>query len=160
MEFVKITESNYLEVASIYKQGIKTGLATFETETPNWKVWDKKHLPFCRFALLDDKKMCGWVSLAAVSERYVYRGVAEVSIYIAKASRGKGYGKLLLNKLIKESENNGIWSLRSVLITDNIPSLKLHLNCGFREVGYYEKVGELNGVWLNNTVLERRSKTI
>lgn len=160
MEFKTITESHYTEVATIYKQGIQTGLATFETEVPDWKTWNDKHLPFCRFALFENNKMCGWASLAPVSKRHVYRGVAEVSIYIAEDARGKGYGKVLLNKLIKDSEANGIWSLRSVLMTANVPSLKLHLNCGFREVGYYEKVGELHGVWLDNTVLERRSKTI
>ena len=104
--------------------------------------------------------MAGWAALSPVSSRCVYAGVAEVSIYIADKYRGKGIGKILFSQLIKESEDNGLWTLQSGIFPENIGSIKLHEACGFRQVGYKEKIGKMNGIWRNNIILERRSKTV
>jgi len=104
--------------------------------------------------------MLGWTALTPVSSRCVYAGVAEVSIYIGKEERGKGIGKILLTELIRQSEENGIWTLQSGIFAENESSIKLHEKCGFRIVGYREKIGKKNGVWKDNVLMERRSKTI
>lgn len=160
MKLIDISKENYADVLKIYSDGIKTGQATFETTIPDWKKWDNDHLPFARIALIDDRKMLGWAALTATSKRKVYCGVAEVSVYVAKNESGKGIGTQLLKSLIKISELNHIWTLQAGIMEANKASIKLHLNCGFRQIGYREKIANLNGVWLNNIILERRSKII
>ncbi|MDP5082492.1 MAG: GNAT family N-acetyltransferase [Winogradskyella sp.] len=160
MEFVTISEDNYKYVAKIYEEGIKTGVATFETSVPPWKAWDASHFPFSRIALLNKNQMLGWAALSPVSIRKVYCGVAEVTVYVTKNERAKGFGTRLLNALIAQSEKNNIWTLQSSIMELNQASLKMHLSSGFREIGYREKIGNLNGKWLNNIILERRSQRI
>lgn len=160
MIFAAITPKNYPQVAAIYTEGIKTGMATFETSIPNWEKWDASHLPFGRIVVMDNTTIMGWGSLAPVSSRCVYGGVAEVSVYVAEHARGKGYGKKLLLELIKISEENGLWTLQSGIMKANEASKQMHLKCGFRVIGYREKIGKLNGEWLDNVILEKRSNRI
>lgn len=159
MEIVNIEQAHYAAIAAIYLQGIATGNATFQTSAPGWEEWDQSHLPHSRIALLVNNSITGWAALTAVSSRCVYAGVAEVSIYVAGEHRGKGYGKLLLNELIQQSEANGIWTLQAGIFPENTGSLQLHESCGFRKIGYREKIGNMNGTWRDNIMLERRSKT-
>ena len=142
----------------IYKQGLATNIATFQDDLPQWEEWDKGHLGFCRISVYENNKMLGWAALTPVSSRCVYVGVAEVSVYIAQDERGKGIGKILLNELIKQSEANGIWTLQSSIFSENHSSIKLHEKCGFRMVGYREKIGKKNGIWKDNVLMEHRSK--
>jgi L-amino acid N-acyltransferase YncA len=160
VETKPITENDYQAIAEIYLQGIATGYATFQTEAPEWEVLDKSHLSFCRLAVFEGEEMLGWAALSPVSSRCVYGGVAEVSIYVASNARGKGIGKKLLAQLIKESEENGLWTLQSGIFPENIGSIKLHEDMGFRKIGYREKIGNMNGVWRDNVILERRSKIV
>lgn len=160
MEFKPVTKENFPKLVEIYSQGIATNIATFQNDLPIWKDWDKGHLNFCRISLYDNDKMIGWTALSPVSSRCVYSGVAEVSVYVATDARGKGVGQILLNELIKQSEANGIWTLQSGIFAENKPSIKLHENCGFRIVGYREKIGKKNGVWKDNILMERRSQVI
>ena len=160
MEIKPITKDNFSEVIEIYKQGLATNIATFQNDSPQWEEWDKGHLDFCRISIFDNNKMLGWTALTSVSSRCVYAGVAEVSIYIAQDERGKGIGKTLLTELIQQSEENGIWTLQSGIFAENESSIKLHEKCGFRLVGYREKIGKKNGIWKDNVLMERRSKNI
>ncbi len=160
MEFVIINETNYSQVAKIYAEGIKTGIATFEAQIPNWKTWDENHLSFGRIALIQSELMLGFASLSPVSKREVYKGVAEVSVYVSEDQKGKGFGKKLLFKLIEISEENNIWTLQSGIMRANKGSIHIHKKCGFRIIGYREKIGQLQGVWLDNIILERRSKKV
>ncbi len=160
MPIIALTEAHYPQVAEIYQQGIATGTATFETSVPKWADWDKSHLPFGRLVAIENDKVKGWAALSPVSSRCVYGGVAEVSIYIANEARGQGLGKLLLNQLIYESEANGIWTLQAGVFPNNKASIALHQNCGFRIIGHKERIGQLNGQWLDNILLEKRSKTV
>ena len=150
---------DWKEVAAIYASGIATGFATFETSVPDWSKWDKDHLPFARI-VATEKEVIGWASLTAVSNRCVYGGVAEVSVYVSKVHRGKGVGKKLLNSLIAESEKNGIWTLQAGIFSENIVSIKLHESVGFRIIGYRERIGKLNDLWKDTVLLEKRSKVI
>ncbi len=160
MNLINISAENYPEVARIYGEGLQTGTATFETTIPNWEKWDAGHLSFGRILAVDENKYLGWAALSPVSSRCVYGGVAEVSVYISENARGKGVGEFLLKKLIEISEENNIWTLQSGIFRENTASHRLHSKCGFREIGYKEKVGQLNGIWKDNVLLERRSKIV
>ncbi len=160
MKLIEISEENFSEVARIYGEGLQTGTATFETTIPKWEKWDAGHLSFGRILASEENKPLGWVALSPVSSRCVYGGVAEVSVYVSEAARGEGVGEFLLKKLIEISEANNIWTLQSGIFRDNVASHKLHIKCGFREIGYKERVGQLKGVWKDNVLLERRSKTV
>ena len=148
------------QVAAIYQEGIATGQATFETAVPSFEHWDRNHLPIARFIADQGGTIVGWAALSPVSQRQVYAGVAEVSVYVAAASRGAGVGRQLLEALIDESERNGIWTLQAGIFPENAASIALHLTCGFREVGRRERIGKMNGVWRDTLLLERRSQTV
>jgi L-amino acid N-acyltransferase YncA len=148
------------QVKSIYEEGIQTGNATFQQQAPEWENWNEDHLPYSRIVALDNDEVAGWAALSPVSERCVYAGVAEVSVYVAEKFRGKKIGTLLLKQLIAQSEINGIWTLQSGIFPENVASIKLHEANGFRVVGYREKVGQMNGVWRDTILLEKRSQLI
>lgn len=158
MEIKTITQDHFSEVAEIYRQGLATGMATFQNEVPSWEEWDRAHLAFCRMAASKNNKILGWAALTPASGRSVYAGVAEVSIYLAEGERGKGIGTLLLNALIEQSEANGIWTLQSGIFSENKGSIRLHEKCGFRQVGYRERIAKKNGIWKDTVLMERRSK--
>lgn len=160
MEIKPITKDNFPELVEIYGQGLATNIATFQNDLPIWQDWDKGHLDFCRISIYENKEMLGWTALSPVSSRCVYSGVAEVSVYVATIARGKGIGEMLLNELIKQSEANGIWTLQSGIFSENQSSIKLHEKCGFRIVGYREKIGKKDGVWKDNILMEYRSKIV
>jgi len=148
-------------VRSIYEEGIATELATFETQSPEWEKWDKAHIQTCRLVAEEySLGIVGWAALSPVSNREVYSGVMEVSVYVAQASRGKGIGKKLLQRLIKDSEANGIWTLQSAILSENEASIRLHLISGFRLVGKRERLGKLNKQWRDVVLMERRSKKV
>lgn len=149
-------------VREIYSQGIATGNATFETELPDWQKWDGSHRKDCRLVAVETSgsQVTGWAALSPVSIRHVYRGVAEVSVYVGSAARGRGIGRALLQALIRDAEAAGIWTLQAGIFPENTASITLHKSCSFREVGVRQKIGMLNGVWRNVLLLERRSPTV
>lgn len=157
----EMKSENWEDVAKIYMEGINTGKATFQSELPSFEEWDKGHMKVCRLVACNGKNILGWAVLSPTSSRCVYKGVAEVSIYIGEAYRGKGVGKSLLNSLVKASEENGIWSLYSAIIRENESSIAMHKSCGFREIGIREKVAKMpNGVWHDTVLMERRSNVV
>lgn len=148
------------EVRSIYLEGIASGNSTFETEAPPWEKWDEAHLQIARLVMRDGERILGWAALSPVSKRNVYRGVAELTVAVTESARGQGVGRALLQALIDESERNGIWTLQASIFPENTASVKLHLRCGFREVGRRERIATLNGVWRDTLLFERRSPTL
>ena len=156
----RMKADDWEQVRSIYLEGIATGHATFETTAPSWEKWDAGHLQIVRLVARDQSIVLGWAALSPVSSRCVYGGVAEVSVYVGKNGRGQGIGRALLESLIEESEQNGIWMLQAGVFPENMASINLHLRCGFREVGRRERIGKLNGVWRSTLLLERRSKSV
>ncbi|MCU7196112.1 GNAT family N-acetyltransferase [Turicibacter sanguinis] len=150
---------HYERVGTIYKQGIDSHHCTFESDVPTWEGFDANHLPFCRFVVLNEREeVIGWTALSQTSSRSCFEGVAEVSIYLDQHVIGQGIGEQLLNYLITESEQNGIWSLISGIFPENVASLRLHQKCGFRYVGYREKMGKTReGVFRDVLFMERRS---
>ena len=156
----KMDESHWPDVKRIYDDGIATKNATFERESPEWISWDQSHRRDCRLIAAVDGNVAGWATLSNVSNRCVYAGVAEVSIYIDTNYRGKGIGDQLLKHLITESEQNGLWTLQAGVFPENAASLKLHLNNGFRTLGIREKIGQMDSVWRDVVLLERRSPVV
>jgi L-amino acid N-acyltransferase YncA len=154
----KMEASDYDDVKRIYTEGIETKNATFEKSAPAWDEWNSKKLPHSRLIAMLGDEIVGWAALSATSDRHVYRGINEVSIYIAAAHSGKGIGKKLMESLIEVSEKNGVWTLYSSIFPENTASISLHKSCGFREIGYMEKAGCMDGVWRDTVLLERRSK--
>ena len=152
--------SDWEQVRSIYVEGIATGNATFETEAPSWEAWNSSHHPFGRLVVRFSNRVIGWAALSPVSQRCVYGGVAEVSVYVSQTQRRTGIGRQLLEALISESERNGIWTLQAGMFPENVGSLALHRRSGFREVGRRERIGRLNGVWRDTILLERRSSLV
>lgn len=160
MEILPINKDHYPDIAEIYRQGINTGMATFETSVPSWESWNENKLQHSRLIAFENKEALGWVALSKVSSRCVYEGVAEVSIYVSENHRGKGVGKILMQYLIKESEANGIWTLQSGMFPENEATIALHKLFGFRIIGYREKIGKLGVIWKDSVLMERRSKIV
>ncbi len=144
-------------VAAIYAQGIATRNATFETEVPTFDRWDRAHLSEHRLVARIDDAIVGWAALAPVSDRCVYGGVAEDSVYVAADARGRGVGRALLSTLVERAEDAGIWTVQTGIFPENAASVQLHLRCGFRVVGRRERLAQLDGIWRDVLFLERRS---
>lgn len=152
-----MTAKDWPAVETIYREGIATGIATFETEVPDRDTWERNHLTSCRLVARDaDGCVLAFAVLLPVSSRKVYAGVAEVSIYVSESARGKGVGKALLLRLVDESERAGFWTLQAGIFQQNAASIRLHERCGFRKVGVRERIGCLNGQWHDVVLLERR----
>lgn len=173
-----MTEADWPAVAEIYRQGIAGGNATFETEVPEWRDFDARHLLTCRLVARIGRgeqtgvgalecvsadrggEIAGWTALSRVSAREVYAGVAEVSIYIEKKFQGCGVGSKLLAAVIEESERKGIWTLQAGILAENETSVRLHERHGFRVVGIREKIGRRDGRWRDTILMERRSSAV
>lgn len=154
-------EHHWNQVKQIYEEGIATKIATFQDGVGSYEEWDAGHSPSCRLVATSEGIVLGWVALSPVSGRCVYKGVAEVSVYIGKDYRGQKLGERLLNEAISLSEKEGYWTLQSGIIRENLASRRLHETCGFRELGYREKVGKMStGIWHDVILMERRSKVL
>jgi len=147
-------------VERIYLEGIADGNATFETDSPGWEKWNLAHHKHSRLVAKENDQVVAWAALSPGSSRRVYRGVAEVSIYVAESAREKGIGKALFTELIRHSELNEIWTLQAGIFPENMASIALHKSCGFREVGVRVRIGQLGGQWRNTVLLERRSPIV
>ena len=147
-------------VLEIYRLGLETGEASFETEVPDWPTWNRKYHPFCRLVYAPGDRVLGWAALAPTSARACYRGVAEVSIYVDTAQLGKRIGDRLMAALVEASEAHGIWTLSSSIFAANRATLSLHLRHGFREVGFRERIARHHGRWRDTLLLERRSRRV
>jgi phosphinothricin acetyltransferase len=157
VEISPLRNDDWPRVREIYREGIATGNATFETEAPSWEAWNDAHLAIGRLVARIDGRIEGWIALSPVSERCVYAGVAEVSVYVAASARGRGAGKALLEAAIADAERGGIWTLQSGTFPENTASIALQKTCGFREVGRRERLGKMSGRWRDVVLLERRS---
>ncbi len=156
----ELHDNDAAAVLDIYRQGLDTGEASFETEPPDWPTWQRKYHPFCRLGFDESGLLLGWAALAPVSARDCYRGVAEISIYVNPDQRGRGIGSRLMARLVEDSEAEGIWTLYSSIFPENQATLKLHLKHGFREVGIRERIAQRDGRWRDTLILERRSQKV
>ena len=164
VDFRPMRDADYPAVVAIFQQGIEGGNATFEISPPSWERWNQDHFISGRWVAVaaESAEVIGWAALSFVSNRNVFRGVAELSIYIHNQFHGLGLGQKLMEIVIDDAEKNGIWMLQSGIFPENIASIKLHEKLGFRHVGYREKIGQMPGTnkWRDILILERRSGTI
>jgi phosphinothricin acetyltransferase len=148
-------------VLAIYQAGIDEGNATFETTAPTWPKFDQSKLAEHRFVALDDAGVVlGWAAAVPVSDRCVYAGVVEHSVYVDASARGRGIGRALLTALVDSTEAAGIWTIQAGVFPENTASLALHRALGFREVGRRERVGRQHGTWRDVILVERRSAIV
>jgi len=157
--FRPLVPADWPEVAEIYRQGIASGDATFETEVPSWDSWSAGRSPDCRIVAEMDGRTVGFAVLSPISGRCVYDGVREVTIYIAESARGLGVGSALLNRLIADTEALGIWTLEAGIFPENGASIRIFERCGFRILGTHERLGRFHdGRWRDVVLMERRSR--
>lgn len=153
----KMEKEDWSAVLEIYVQGIQTDRATFSIACPSYAEWDAAHVKSCRFVAEADGEVVGWAALTPFSSRECYQGVAEDSIYVSETCGGKGIGEKLLNALLTESEAQNFWTVQAHIIQKNEASLRLHTKCGFRPVGYRERIAKDRfGVWQNTVLMEHR----
>jgi L-amino acid N-acyltransferase YncA len=164
VEIVPMLPRHAGEVLAIFQDGIDGGNATFETAVPTWESFSAGKLPGHRFVARDAERVLGWVALSPVSDRPVFAGIAEVSIYVHPAAQGRGVGRSLLTAVIDSSERGGLWTLQAGIFPENTASIRLHEALGFRLLGIRERMGRhaFNGTstWRDVALLERRSPSV
>lgn len=156
--FRPMTRGDWPRVAAIFKEGIETHNATYDRDIPSWEQWNADHFPQCRIIVDVNGEIAGWAALLPISNRYVFRGVAELSIYLSCKFINRQIGRRLLAHIIDESEKAGFWMLQSGIFPENKASLRIHEKTGFRLVGRRERIGKMDGIWRDIVLLERRSK--
>lgn len=160
-----MTPADWPAVERIYAAGIATGHATFEDAPPTWETFDTGKLPGQRLVAVADGQVVGWAAASAVSERCVYAGVVEHSVYVNPAHQGRGTGLALLEALTASTESAGIWTIQSGVFPENTASLALHLKAGFTVVGTRKAIGRMTygplaDTWRDVLFIERRSPSI
>jgi len=165
VQLATLTVDHWPQTEAIYAAGIATGHATFETEPPSWETFDAAKLPEQRIVALNCfGRVLGWAAASGVSNRWVYRGVVEHSVYVHPAAQGRGFGRLLLDGMIASAEAAGIWTIQSGIFPENMSSLRLHQTAGFQIVGTRRRLGRMTygplaGEWRDVIMIERRSST-
>jgi L-amino acid N-acyltransferase YncA len=160
MRIEPMTGAHAAAVLAIYQAGIDEGDATFETCAPAWDEFSASRLADHRYVAVTGGDVLGWVAASAVSDRCVYAGVVEHSVYVHPDARGRGVGRRLLGSLISSTETVGIWTIQSGIFPENTASAALHRAAGFRTVGIRERVGQHHGHWRDVVFVERRSPLI
>lgn len=158
MTIAELLPAHWPAVAQIYADGLDAG--TFEERVPGWDEWDAGHLAAPRLVGIVEGSVAGWAALSPVSRRECYRGVAEVSVYVARSARRRGIGRALLAELVRRADDAGIWTIQAGILAGNEPSVGLHAACGFRVIGTRERIAQKRGEWLDVVLMERRSEVV
>ena len=157
--FRPLVPEDWPSVEEIYRQGIESGDATFETEVPDWESWNAARSPDCRIVAEVDGSVVGYGGLSPVSKRPVYSGVREVMIYIAASARGLGVGGRLLRRVVDATEALGIWTLQAGIFPENKASIRIFEKVGFKVLGTHDRLGRFHdGRWRDVVLMERRSR--
>jgi L-amino acid N-acyltransferase YncA len=160
VEIRRLTREDWPAVEAIYAAGIATGDATFETAPPTWTEFDRGRLSDHRLVAVEGGEVVGWAALAATSLRECYAGVVEHSVYVAETVRGRGVGRALMEALVAGADAAGLWTIQTSIFPENAASVALHERLGFRVVGRRERIAQLDGVWRDTILLERRSPSV
>ena len=153
-----VTEDDMQAVLAIYDEGLATRNATFETKLPTAKQLSKQWLRGMAWVAELDGQVAGWTAIAPVSARECYAGVGETSVYVAESFRGRGVGKALLHTQVTEADKAGMWTLQTSIFPENRASLALHHSAGYRTLAVRTRIAQLDGVWRDTVLLERRSE--
>ncbi|WP_245155147.1 GNAT family N-acetyltransferase [Nocardioides sp. 1609] len=144
-------------VLAIYDEGLATRNATFETRLPTETQLQERWLPSLAWVAELDGEVVGWSAITPVSARECYSGVGETSVYVTAAARGRGVGKSLLFTQVTEADKAGLWTLQTSIFPENRASLALHHSAGYRTLAVRQGIAQLDGVWRDTVLLERRS---
>lgn len=155
-----ITDEDMSSVLAIYAEGLATRNATFETTVPTIKQLGDRWLPGMAWVAELDGQVVGWTAVSPVSKRECYAGVAESSVYVAESARGRGVGKALLFSQVTEADQVGLWTLQTSIFPENRASLALHHSAGYRTLAVRSRIAQLDGVWRDTVLLERRSDAV
>jgi phosphinothricin acetyltransferase len=155
-----MTPDDWPRVEAIFVEGIETRNATFDTEPPSWEDWDGAHLDAHRFVAEEGGDVIGWIAGSMTSSRACYAGVIEHSVYVAAHARGRGVGRALLEAFVSSAEAAGSWTIQAQMFPENEATIRLHERAGFRLVGRRERIAQLDGVWRDTVLLERRSDSV
>lgn len=150
------------QVESIYREGLNSGNASFESTTPTWEEFDVAKVDV-RLVAVEGDAVLGWAAGSPASTRSVYQGVIENSVYVASAAAGRGIGFALLEAFLKAAEDAGYWMVQSSIFAENAASISLHEKAGFRIVGRRERIalmtyGPYAGTWRDTVLVEWRSQ--
>lgn len=153
------TTADAAAIAAIYNEGIADRIATFETEPRTAEQLAtqiaEKGDRFPTVVVEREGQVVAWAGAGAYRTRSAYAGVAEHSVYVARAARGSGAGRAALDALCRTYAERGFWKIVSRIFPENVASLVLHERCGFRVVGVYERHGKLEGQWRDCVIVER-----
>jgi L-amino acid N-acyltransferase YncA/DNA-binding transcriptional ArsR family regulator len=154
-----LEDRDWAAVRRIYTEGIATGNATFETETPTRRMLEAKWLPEHRWVAELNGEVAGWTAVTPVSARECYAGVGETSVYVGENVRGRGVGKALMHRQVTAADDAGLWTLQTSIFPENRTSIGLHHSAGYRTLALRERIAQQHGVWRDTVLLERRSRT-
>ena len=152
-----MTPEDWPAVRRIFRDGIASRIATFETEPPSWEAFDAARLAEHRLVATENGGVVGWATVSPTSPRACYAGVVESSVYVAAAARGRGIGRALMEALLAIADTRGVWMVQAAMFPENAASVALHEKLGFRVVGRRERIAQLDGVWRDTILLERRA---
>ncbi len=157
METRTATPDDAPVIAAIYNEGIADRIATFETRlrTPDdVRSWfeDAAHPVI---VVTEGGQVIAYATTSLYRPRECYAGIAEFGVYVGRAWRGRGAGRRAMLALFEAAEAAGFWKLVSRIFVENTASRALMRSVGFREVGIYEKHGQLDGVWRDVVIVEK-----
>jgi len=153
--------ADFSQVQDIYLQGIETKNATFQRKKKSWDQWCSSMIESTVLVMENESaEVVAWAGLSAISSRDVYKGVAEISIYVSPKAAGNGVGSILMESLIERSEEQGFWTLQAAIFPENQGSIRLHAKYGFSLIGRRKALGKLHGLWRDVDLMERRSKVV
>ncbi|TPW74203.1 GNAT family N-acetyltransferase [Schumannella soli] len=164
MRIRPMVEGDWPAVEEIYRAGIATGNATFESEPPTWERFDATRRPELRLVATDERgDVVGWAAVSSVSARLVYAGVVEHSVYVHPDHAGRGVGRALVDQLLAQAPEAGVWTIQSSIFPENTASLRLHAEARFRTVGTRERIalmtyGPHEGQWRDTILIEWRAR--
>ncbi len=153
-----VTDVDMPAVLAVYDEGLATRNATFETRLPTAKQLRAKWVPGLAWVAELGGEVVGWTAVTPVSDRECYAGVGETSVYVTEAARGRGVGKALLFTQVMEADKAGMWTLQTSVFPENRASLALHHSAGYRTLAVRTRIAQLDGIWRDTVLLERRSE--
>ena len=153
-----VTQADMPAVLAIYEEGLVTRNATFETKLPSAEQLRAKWVPDMAWVAELDDAVVGWTAVMPVSGRDCYAGVGETSVYVTESARGRGVGKALLYTQVIEADRAGMWTLQTSIFPENRASLALHRSAGYRTLAVRTRIAQLDGIWRDTVLLERRSE--
>ena len=155
-----VTDGDMETILTIYAEGLATRNATFETKVPTARQLRQRWLPEMAWVAELEGRVVGWTAVTATSARECYAGVGETSVYVAEGARSRGVGKALLFTQVTEADKAGLWTLQTSIFPENRASLALHHSAGYRTLAVRTRIAQLDGVWRDTVLLERRSEVI